>query len=278
MMTKWQEAEIPSTFDKFNSRWVPIKELVRNKYTISKGWYPIEKEEVVKDKIVDGWYCMDPQYNWRAPDNIDVGDKMYFFRNIGDNQVQEEGELVEKLPTERTVGVIPYRLGRFRIGQVVVQEKKVNTGQLLHFLIDDNERVTAEYGRLVEKLDGKKVLGDKEYKYGKFKLVKIVRSYTEWVNTDSGKIFKNHGELIRYVKIKKSVLSEEMQQLCLDRKIRIGMTKKMVLLSWGSPDDKNTSVSSRGRREQWIYRHEDFKADYLYFENGILDSFQLEGR
>jgi len=47
------------------------------------------------------------------------------------------------------------------------------------------------------------------------------------------------------------------------------MTKEQVLASWGKPEDINRSVGRWGVHEQWIY-----DSTYLYFENGILTSFQ----
>jgi hypothetical protein len=55
-------------------------------------------------------------------------------------------------------------------------------------------------------------------------------------------------------------------------KIWIGMTDEMALESWGKPEKNNRSVGSWGVHEQWIY-HNDV---YVYFENGILTSWQDE--
>lgn len=60
----------------------------------------------------------------------------------------------------------------------------------------------------------------------------------------------------------------------LNGTVRIGMTKEQVIYSWGRPDDINRSVGSWGVHEQWIYRRGDFEAQYLYFENGKLTSWQ----
>lgn len=49
----------------------------------------------------------------------------------------------------------------------------------------------------------------------------------------------------------------------------IGMTEEMTIYSLGSPKNINTNVGSWGRHEQWVYYRLT-----LYFENGILKSFQ----
>jgi hypothetical protein len=53
------------------------------------------------------------------------------------------------------------------------------------------------------------------------------------------------------------------------KKIWIGMTKDMAILSWGNPETINRSVGSWGVHEQWVYGDA-----YLYFENGVLTSWQ----
>src|SRR5690606_4381562 len=51
----------------------------------------------------------------------------------------------------------------------------------------------------------------------------------------------------------------------------LGMTDEMTKASLGSPSDINRSVGSWGVHEQWVYRSRKL---YLYFENGILKSYQ----
>lgn len=51
----------------------------------------------------------------------------------------------------------------------------------------------------------------------------------------------------------------------------IGMTKEMAELSLGAPDKINRTVTSTTQNEQWVYEKYDI---YLYFKNGILESFQ----
>jgi hypothetical protein len=62
----------------------------------------------------------------------------------------------------------------------------------------------------------------------------------------------------------------EIGQKIISQKIWIGMTSKMAQESWGSPNDINRTVGSWGVHEQWVYSHDT----YLYFENGILTSWQ----
>lgn len=53
------------------------------------------------------------------------------------------------------------------------------------------------------------------------------------------------------------------------KKIKIGMTKEEVELSWGKPSDINRTVTQYSTHEQWVYGKQ-----YLYFEDNILNSWQ----
>ena len=59
-------------------------------------------------------------------------------------------------------------------------------------------------------------------------------------------------------------------ELVKQRKIKIGMSEKQALLSWGKPERVNKSVGSYGVHEQWVYS----RGQYVYMENGKLTSFQ----
>ena len=63
--------------------------------------------------------------------------------------------------------------------------------------------------------------------------------------------------------------SQGLKNLISTRHFQIGMSMEQVLLSLGDPDHKNVSVGAWGTYEQWIYGD-----TYLYFQNGILTSYQ----
>lgn len=65
-------------------------------------------------------------------------------------------------------------------------------------------------------------------------------------------------------------ISEEIWGLIQKGKVRIGMTEKECELSWGKPKKINTTVSSSGRQQQWVYS----AVSYLYFDGGKLTSIQ----
>lgn len=53
-------------------------------------------------------------------------------------------------------------------------------------------------------------------------------------------------------------------------RVRIGMNKEQVILSWGKPQSSNKTVIQNIVSEQWIYKG----GGYLYFTNGVLSSMQ----
>lgn len=64
--------------------------------------------------------------------------------------------------------------------------------------------------------------------------------------------------------------SDAVVELIKNQKVQRNMTIDQVLLSWGKPQKNNLSSGSYGVHEQWVYGN----GQYLYFENGILTSFQ----
>jgi hypothetical protein len=74
---------------------------------------------------------------------------------------------------------------------------------------------------------------------------------------------------------RKQTQKAEEERIAKNRKggVRIGMTAKHVRekTDWGEPKSINATITSSGRREQWVYGD----GDYLYFRNGILDAIQV---
>jgi hypothetical protein len=58
-------------------------------------------------------------------------------------------------------------------------------------------------------------------------------------------------------------------KLVMDGKIKIEMNHEQVMMSWGKPDRIIGSAGDWGVYEQWIYG-----STHLYFERGILKSYQ----
>lgn len=63
---------------------------------------------------------------------------------------------------------------------------------------------------------------------------------------------------------------DDIGNLILQGKIRIGMTESMLLESWGDPDRINKTITEWGIRQQFVYS----TRDYVYLENGRIVSIQ----
>jgi len=198
-MKRWGIIEVPSTFQHRDAKWIPIK---------------MEKE--FKSFIKEGWYRKRAA-NLRP---LDIGDGVLFVPN--DSEVEEWGNIFEKLNEEKMVGVIPYCRARFK-----AYREKIN--------------------------------------------------YTKWVHRSLVKIFSSEEETKEYArcsKIRNLKISKSAQKDLRERKVWIGVTKEMALLSWGRPDDINKTITTHIVREQWVYQRSHYKSDYLYFDDGILSGIQ----
>ena len=68
-------------------------------------------------------------------------------------------------------------------------------------------------------------------------------------------------------------ISERFKKAILNGQIMLGMSKEMLIASWGQPSDINKSVGNYGVHEQWVYDYTHFQY-FVYFENGVLTSWQ----
>ena len=95
------------------------------------------------------------------------------------------------------------------------------------------------------------------------------KKHRVYINTNS--IKDDINELEQYIQnneyIKK--YGTKFGNCVAERKIIIGMNKKMVRDAWGVPDNINTTTGSYGTHEQWVYN-----SRYIYFKNGIVTSIQ----
>lgn len=69
-------------------------------------------------------------------------------------------------------------------------------------------------------------------------------------------------------------LSYEIQKMIRAGQLSFGMTKEEVTASWGRPDRRNTSTRAYGTSAQWVYDKGNFKAQYIYFRDGVVTSWQ----
>ena len=74
----------------------------------------------------------------------------------------------------------------------------------------------------------------------------------------------------------RKLLSDEEIDLVKSKEIRLGMSEKALLASWGTPTKTNKSVSSFGVRKQFVYGtfSKYSSPTYVYVENGKVTSWQ----
>ena len=68
---------------------------------------------------------------------------------------------------------------------------------------------------------------------------------------------------------------ELIDQLILEGRVEVGMSRDEVIRSWGSPTKVNKTINTSGTSEQWIYRRSGIGFDrYVYIDNGTVRSLQ----
>lgn len=76
-------------------------------------------------------------------------------------------------------------------------------------------------------------------------------------------------EEVRAERIRAMKWSAVVTRSVIARRIRFGMTRQQVLLSWGEPDDINRTAIPGQLSEQWAYGER-----YIYFTNGVVTAWQ----
>ena len=103
--------------------------------------------------------------------------------------------------------------------------------------------------------------------YGSLKENQFVRQIKSQIQEkEFQKIQENSPKLARLIK----EYGESTANRLIDGEIWIGMSDEMAREALGRPNDINRTTTSYSVREQWVYPN----GKYLYFEDGVLDSWQ----
>ena len=105
---------------------------------------------------------------------------------------------------------------------------------------------------------------------GVSKLVLVKDSERTIVNIEFSGSCERH---IKWLGSKPAPINDNERRV-FERKIAIGMTSEQVMWSWGPPSKRNTTTTGGGTHEQWIYGNPLSKAQYVYFDNGVLTTIQ----
>jgi ribosomal protein L13 len=106
----------------------------------------------------------------------------------------------------------------------------------------------------------------------------ITEKILGWVDEKSGirRSNKNKEEMRNLLQeLSKTSWPLQIQNDILGGYIRIGFTPEQVVLSWGRPDHINTTKTLVGVHEQWVYGENPFPNSYVYFENGLVNSWEF---
>jgi len=77
--------------------------------------------------------------------------------------------------------------------------------------------------------------------------------------------------------LSKTMWPLRIQEDILRGYIRQGFSKDQAVLAWGPPDHVNTTRTLVGVHEQWVYGEAPFPKSYVYFENGLVKSWEFFG-
>lgn len=106
--------------------------------------------------------------------------------------------------------------------------------------------------------------------------------YTEkiygWIEDQNGirRADKNIEEMMELMKkLAATLWPLRIQHDILRGYIRVGFTPDQVILSWGEPDHINKTRTFMGVHEQWVYGAKPFPRAYVYFENGLVKSWEF---
>lgn len=85
------------------------------------------------------------------------------------------------------------------------------------------------------------------------------------------------------LRVDKPTLSDQLRAMetseaevsVMKHRIYIGMREQDLIRSWGRPNKINTTKSSSGSSEQWIYRNPGIGNDtYVYLQDGVVSTIQ----
>lgn len=64
------------------------------------------------------------------------------------------------------------------------------------------------------------------------------------------------------------------RNMAVSGRVAVGMPEEFVRRSWGDPDRINRSTRDSGTSEQWVYRRDRERTQYIYLKEGVVTSIQ----
>ncbi len=265
--------EIPTAFEsKTDAAWIPIEWTEVPRAAEVKGWFQIDIQTAYDEsgEVVEGWYLTDLE----SIRTVGPGEIVYFIMEEEPEKLRY-GQMLAKLDEEKTFGGLPYRKARFKLKERVPKQVEVEpqVGRLYWFYTGGCQGET-KTGTLLERLMERKTCVGQPYELGLFKVSEGFQTlYTKWIQAALGERANEPDVAKRLYRIRSSGFPMSIQADILERRIWMGMTKEMARLSWGEPSWVSTGRSTQRPREQWVYDY-GTTTYYLYFRDGILDSYK----
>ena len=138
---------------------------------------------------------------------------------------------------------------------------------------------------IYDEIDGKEtwVYNANYYNYDPIINYSYMSSVNDYASFENSKVVrveleKDRKERLRKGKIEKYIQEHpersQFKELMIGQEIKVGINKDEAELSWGELRDINRTVTAFGTSEQWVYGDSLSHGKYLYFDNGILSSWQ----
>jgi len=194
-------------------------------------------------------------------DSLNILKKNYQLKiDLIQKEYSKTEKLISQLKFEQTIGEIYYSVSGTNI------LKSPDTYEIIIHLPSNRKVRMLDSNKEYYKINFKDSIG--------WVLKAALISEKEQFERIQAKKAKECSDSLSFVNYKNSLIKKygaDAASKILQGRIWLGMTDEMARESKGRPDKNNRSVGSWGIHEQWVYEDRD---EYLYFENGILTSWQ----
>lgn len=236
-----------------------------------------EEYQLKIDNIQKEYYNLEKIANQVGLDET-IGELYYCIEGTNVTKTPDKYEIVIHLPKNSKVKLLDYNESHYKIkfNNLIGWVLKTALIPGIEYIKEANKKRAEEYAdslKLAEKInaltDKEKAKESEQKMFIKKAEIERIRriKLAEKERIESNKIAEiEHKERIASITKKyNATIAEKI----LNGEIWLGMTSDMTRESKGEPTKINKSLGSWGVHEQWVYY-----GKYLYFENGILKSWQ----
>lgn len=225
------------------------------------AWGPTELKTWTRSYGGDlSWDSPQYSYTWNSVDTLRARLVGLYCDHLGSVLLLERDGLYFSLGTDGIGHSYDYSVVRFGVGETFV----IGAGGALDPAVLDES--SSEGNR------GLAILGSAGLAAGQ-KRLQEEKAARDSASQAVAEASAEASEAKRVAEIRAKRWPRRMKTAVVDREVMVGMSEAMVLLSWGGPDDINTTATAQGSSEQWVYGN-----NYVYFANGVVTAFQTSTR